>query len=539
MAHIYSGLSAPKTAEIRKLVDRRRALVREATAPIKKVVDAMYDLFHPHFKPGIVAEGDLKSEGIVFEYGDKLLKLTGTYADLIREKNKPEHKVAIIPGSFKPPHKGHLQMFEHYNSVCDKVYVVVSNKSRLCSEGREYTAAHAQQILSEFLRLRPLENVVFLFDDYPHTKTISLLNDPRVVKPNSTVFVGSSDKGDDQKKNSYIYTDRDDIKLLNAEETNYSIKENLSSTHLRDHLTRYEYDMVRFFIPEGMDSNAYMGIFGLQEVAEKKTKESTSHLSSLGEMASMAGGDVGGGSAPIGGKMVSRKDFLKELELRESIRGTISKLNESKISEEKKLRKIVRHLLQEKFSAPPTDSTGINVLRGTLKSIITQLEDGFNYLTTEPEQRQSFRAHILVSVENLLAPIEASEQGAEEEGALAQEEIQVDIGDKPEDDPSFISIEDEPEEPEEEKPEEKFVELPDEDKTGRNIAKTTFKSIAPQIANSYEQLGNQKDQDTFYEYLLTNLKLYFDKFEDAISANVEEPETDSYAPDGEVEVIDA
>ena len=237
--------------------------------------------------------------------------------------------------------------------------------------------------------------------------------------------------------------------------------------------------------------------------------------------------------------MVSRKDFLKELELRESIRGTISKLNESKISEEKKLRKIVRHLLQEKFSAPPTDSTGINVLRGTLKSIITQLEDGFNYLTTEPEQRQSFRAHILVSVENLLAPIEASEQGAEEEGALAQEEIQVDIGDKPEDDPSFISIEDEPEEPEEEKPEEKFVELPDEDKTGRNIAKTTFKSIAPQIANSYEQLGNQKDQDTFYEYLLTNLKLYFDKFEDAISANVEEPETDSYAPDGEVEVIDA
>jgi len=538
VSHIYSGLSADRVSEVRSLIDRKNSLIRESLKPLREIVDGVYDTFSSQYTPSIRAEGNIKSEGIVFDYNGKLLKLTGQYADIIRKKNNPTTKIAFIPGSFKPPHKGHLQMFEHYNSVCDKVYIIISNKSRLCSEGREYTADQTQRVLSEYLRASPLENVVFLFEEHPHTKIISLINDHRVVKPGSTVFVGSSDKGNDQEKNSYIYADRDDIKLLNADETNYSIKENLSSTHLRNHLTRYEYDMVRFFVPEGMDSNTYMGIFGLQETTEKKTKESTSPLSSLDEMSSVAGGGLHGSGGPIGGKIVSRKKFLKELDLRESIRGTISKINQDKLNEENKLRRIIRRLLQEKMSPPPTESTGINVLRGTLKSIITQLEDGYNGLTTDPEQRQSFRAHILVSVENLLAPIEASEQGAEEEATLAQEEVQVDIGDSPEDDPNFISIEDEPVEPEEEKPEDQFVELPDEDPTGRNIAKTTFKGIAPQIANSYEQLGNQKDQDTFYEYLLTNLKLYFDKFEDAMAVNVEEPTTDSYEKE-ETEVIDA
>ena len=537
VSHIYSGLPSDKVVEIRKLIDKKNVLMRESVKPLKELVNKAYRAFNSQFTPSIQAEGEIKSEGIVFSYNDKPLKMTGPYAEIIRQKNRQDQKIAFIPGSFKPPHKGHLQMFEHYNSVCDKVYIVISTKSRLCSEGREYTAEQTQRVLSEYLRVNPLENVVFLFEEHPHTKIISLINDHRIVKPHSSVFVGASNKGADQQKNAYIYADRDDIKLLNVEETNYSIKENLSSTHLRDHLTRYEYDMIRFFVPEGMDSSKYMEIFGLQETTEKKTKESTSPLSSLVEMSAVGNGGMQGPSAPIGGKMVSRKKFLEELNLREGIRNTISQMSQQKLNEENKLRKIIRHLLQEKFSPPPTDSTGINVLRGTLKSIITQLEDGFNYLTTDPEQRQSFRSHILVSVENLLAPIEASEQGAEEEAALAQEEIQVDIGNRPEDDPSFISIEDEPDEPEEQKPEDKFVALPDEDPTGRNIAKTTFKGIAPQIANSYEQLGNQKDQDTFYEYLLTNLKLYFDKFEDAMAVNVEEPASPSY--EEEVEVVDA
>ena len=86
-----------------------------------------------------------------------------------------------------------------------------------------------------------MRNVRFLFDEHPHTREQSaLINDHRVVKPNSVVFVGASSKGADHEKGSYIYADRDDIKLLNAEETNYSIKENLSSTHLREYISNRE-----------------------------------------------------------------------------------------------------------------------------------------------------------------------------------------------------------------------------------------------------------------------------------------------------------
>jgi cytidyltransferase-like protein len=545
--HICSGLSPYKANEVRKLVDKKKILLREVIGPIKEIINNQYNLFESNFTPRLQTEGELKSEGIVFTYRDKLFKITGSYADLIREKNKEKNKVAIIPGSFKPPHKGHLKMFEHYSGVCDRVYVIVSTKSRFCSEGREYDVTHARQILSEFLKVSPLENVVFLFDDHPHKKTIALLNDPRAIKAESLVFIGSSDKGDDQEKNSYIYAERDDIKLLNVKETNYSIKEDLSSTHLRDHITRREFDKVRFFVPEGLDSVKYMEIFGVQETIEKKTKESTSPLSSVVEISTMGGavpgesGDIQGYGGPIGGKMVDRKKFLEELKLREGIRSTISKLTENKMGEEQKLRKIIRQLLLEKTSPPPTDSTGINVLRTLLKSIIVQLETGYKELTTDKQQRDSFRAHILAGVNNLLAPIEASETGAEEEvEALAEEEVTVDIG-KPEDDPEFISIEDEPEEPPEEKPEDTFQDVEGEDETGRNMAYTTFKKVAPQIADAYENLTNQADQNTFHEYLLTNIKLYFDKFEDEMATIVPEPETDSYAgAEGEeVEVIDA
>jgi hypothetical protein len=537
--HIYSGQSTDRVAEIRNIVSEKNNLLREAVAPIRRVVDRAYTLFLENFNPSIKTEGDLKSEGIVFTYNERLLKLTGVYADLIREKNSdPIGKFALIPGSFKPPHKGHLQMFEHYAGICDKVYVVVSNGLRRCSEGVEYTAEQTRRVLNEFIALGNLDNVVFLFDDHPHKKIISLINDPRVIKSESVVFVGASSKGGDHEKGAYIYAERDDIKLLEAKETNYSIKEDLSSTDLRDHITRGDADKVRFFVPEGVDHRHYMEIFGLNNIAEKKTKESTSPSFSLDETPTMAGGSVHGGAGAQGGPWINRKEFIDEIKLRKGIRKVVENIRNKQDLKEQRLRNIVKRMLMEKLSPPPTDSTGINVLRTLLKKIIVQLEDGYKELTTEPEQRNSFRAHILTSVQNLLAPIEATEQGAEEEGAaLAQEEIQVDIG-RPEDDPEFISIEDEPAEPEEEKPEDKFVEIPGEDETGRNISGTTFKSIAPQIANSYEQLSNQKDQDTFYEYLLTNIKLYFDKFEDEMASMVPEPETSSY-DEGEVEVIDA
>ena len=39
---------------------------------------------------------------------------------------------------------------------------------------------------------------------------------------------------------------------------------------------------------------------------------------------------------------------------------------------------------------------------------------------------------------------------------------------------------------------------------------------------------NPKDKETFYDYLITNIKLYFDKFESELDPDIEEPTNNAY-----------
>ncbi len=66
------------------------------------------------------------------------------------------------------------------------------------------------------------------------------------------------------------------------------------------------------------------------------------------------------------------------------------------------------------------------------------------------------------------------------------------------------------------------------DETGRDMAFATFKKIQGSILDSWEVLSNDEDKELFYDYLLTNMKLYFDKFEDELQLKVAEPTTPEY-----------
>ena len=56
----------------------------------------------------------------------------------------------------------------------------------------------------------------------------------------------------------------------------------------------------------------------------------------------------------------------------------------------------------------------------------------------------------------------------------------------------------------------------------------SFKKIETSIIDAYELLGNTEDQELFYNYLIANAKLYFDKFEDELSPDIEEPTNQAY-----------
>ena len=238
--------------------------------------------------------------------------------------------------------------------------------------------------------------------------------------------------------------------------------------------------------------------------------------------------------------MIDRDKFLKELKeekrLRKVVRGLLenylAEKQEKVMLEENRLRNVIRSLIQEVSADVPDEqpqrATGINVLEDTLKVVIPIVEDAYKALTTSKEQRESFRAHILNAVENSLAPVDVTAGAGEsqEENEL-EEEVTLDVDIE---DDRFIPVRDQdiPEEPVEPEEPKSFQDLKGMNVTGRNFASTTFNKIENQVQDAYESLADNEDRKLYKEYMLTNLKLYFDRFEEELQPTLPEPESPDY-----------
>ncbi len=274
-----------------------------------------------------------------------------------------------------------------------------------------------------------------------------------------------------------------------------------------------------------------------------------------------------------------RKELKTEMKLRKYIRNKILESIKQEDAAEKlhelALRKFIRQMIAEGdvSDVHPHRSTGINVLEDVLKKSIPTLRADYKRLTTDKKQRDSFRAHIVKAVEDQLKPslvndkypLEAPTPDPTTDGEKPSDRVSQDVdaaftgadtldgGSSPEDmstsdiadelaalDEAEISIDVEPQQGEEEKfaavedddgpsDEESFGQgLEGMDETGRNMAYTSFRKISQYILDAYDTLANMEDKNVFVDYLVTNLKLYFDKFEAELSKTVIEPTTDQY-----------
>lgn len=239
---------------------------------------------------------------------------------------------------------------------------------------------------------------------------------------------------------------------------------------------------------------------------------------------------------------IERNQLIAEELIREHIRKRISfKLEEQKLAEEK-IRKAVRRLVEaETGTEEASRSTGINVLADLLEKIVPVIEDDYKMLTTSDEQRKSFRNHIIHAIENSLRPIESQNQGEqatenieyEIDAELLREKLSIDLdpqADGKEEqsvEGEFIDIDNDGQE------DDGFVQIEDQNETGRNFAAVTFKAVEKQIVDAYDMLADEEDKDVFYDYLLTNMMLYFDKFEDELQADLPDVTTDEYEAEQE------
>jgi len=306
----------------------------------------------------------------------------------------------------------------------------------------------------------------------------------------------------------------------------------------------------------------------------KRAKSAPPIGENLEEMSGMGVGSIEGVSNKKDkDEMISRKEFVEELRLREQIKKIIQEVNQKKqvaeiiqLQEEKELRKQIQKLLFEgvlfeETDVDPHESTGINVLEELLKKIIPVLETDYKTLTTSEEQRKSFRAHIINAIQNVLIPtrvtpseVDTENQPESEAEALKeksqaiikgaasntpqnleeQEDIDIKIGDDADmaadpseditaSDDQFIDIKDK-----KKKKEKDIFTIGNLDMTGRNLALRSFDKIEKNIIDSYSLLSDEEDKNLFYSYIIANIKLYADKWEDELKTMVSEPTNSEY-----------
>jgi hypothetical protein len=245
--------------------------------------------------------------------------------------------------------------------------------------------------------------------------------------------------------------------------------------------------------------------------------------------------------------MIDRNQFVEELKLREQIRKAIKIIREKKIKkaktlfeEENRLRTVIRKLIKEEGEGD--ESTGIAFLRQDLKKILPELEDSYTSLRTSLDQRKSYRTHILNAIQNLITVSDTNfnatpDKDPGEEAVGIEEAIDVNIGDdapderkridvgrvKPDEEKSEVDTEKEKEEAELED----FA-IAGEDRTGAVKALRSMKQIENVIKKTYNGLFDPNDRDLYADYLITNLQLYFDEFEEELQTMIPEPENPDY-----------
>ena len=264
--------------------------------------------------------------------------------------------IAIVPGAFKPPHKGHLDMVRKYAAMADEVIVLISmptKSGRSLPNGKELTANDSLAIWK--ILTSDLSNVVVGFFNDPEIRSpISAAyaiagaaeereGAARKVEPNispipagSDIILGASTKGGDAKRwtaaekyigggveGDLILIPPDEtavspsmhsaeyIQLLSIEERNNTeLFRNMPSVKAGKDPAQFHASDLRFVLVEATKSDVARKM--LEDfVGEENVDNVLSTLGLSGKVDEMsavgvAGGSMDGYSAPLGSTSAKR-----------------------------------------------------------------------------------------------------------------------------------------------------------------------------------------------------------------------------------------
>lgn len=209
--------------------------------------------------------------------------------------------VAIVPGAFKPPHLGHLDMVRQYAEQADEVIILISSPliaSRVIL-GQPISTRKSMEIWEMLLDDAGITNVKIDARSRrasPIAAAYDYIDENSTLEPGTKIILGASQKGEDFKRwRSAAKYVNPTLELLPPEETavipaNRPSGEPYSATDARKMLEQGE--NADEFFGEGR-TETVRGILGLD--------------SQIDEMSAMAGGAVQGYGAPPGTKKRKKK----------------------------------------------------------------------------------------------------------------------------------------------------------------------------------------------------------------------------------------
>ena len=208
--------------------------------------------------------------------------------------------VAIIPGAFKPPHLGHLDMVRQYAEQADEVIVLISSPLRASRVilGQPISTRKSVEIWEMLLDDAGIPDVKLEVSPKPSpvAATYDYIDENSPLEPGTKIILGASQKGGDFKRwRSAAKYVNPALELLPPEETavipaNRPSGEPYSATDARKMLEQDE--NADEFFGEGR-TETVRSILGLD--------------SQIDEMSAMAGGAVQGYGAPLGTKKRKKK----------------------------------------------------------------------------------------------------------------------------------------------------------------------------------------------------------------------------------------
>ncbi len=314
-------------------VQRMRAELEQSIAYLKSLQSSgdvkMGELIDKQLsKLGKIENVASSMEGVVFEYppgSDKIYKLTGAFAmanqiigrarrsgmeedleedieleviedesdDPVVDADYPK-TVAVVPGAYKPPHKGHLDMVRSYANIADEVVVLISRPTksgRKLPNGREITADDSLKIWNVLTAGMSNVRVEISTHASPINAAYEYVGDEGPLNIGDKVILGCSNKGGDCKRwtgaEKYIKQGVELIPVTGVEPTVRAGGAPYSATDFRNALgdaIANRDEIADFVGEENVDD--VLKILGLAVTVD--------------EMSAMGGGAVAGYSAPLG-----------------------------------------------------------------------------------------------------------------------------------------------------------------------------------------------------------------------------------------------